>query len=121
MGNPHCIIFSDDVNGINLGEIGPAIETNEFFPRKTNVEFVQVINRKTLRMRVWERGAGITMACGTGACATLVAATLNDKTDKTALIKLDGGDLYIEWGSDNHIYMSGPAIEVFQGIYSAKE
>ncbi|MDD4600244.1 Diaminopimelate epimerase [bioreactor metagenome] len=117
MGNPHCIIFVDDINAVNLSETGPLIEKNPIFPRKTNVEFVQILNRETLMMRVWERGAGVTLACGTGACATLVAAALNNRTDKAATLKLDGGDLHIEWGSDNHIYMSGPATEVFQGCY----
>lgn len=117
MGNPHCITFVDDIDLVNLPLIGPMIETNSIFPKKTNVEFVQILDRKTVRMRVWERGAGITMACGTGACATLVASVLNNKTDRAATVKLDGGDLYIEWASDNHIYMSGPATEVFRGLY----
>ncbi|BBB93018.1 diaminopimelate epimerase [Methylomusa anaerophila] len=117
MGNPHCIIFVDDVESINLTVIGPLLETHSFFPRKTNVEFVQVIDRNTVRMRVWERGAGITQACGTGACATLVASVLNGHTERQAVIKLDGGDLYVEWGADNHLSMSGPAVEVFRGKF----
>ncbi|MPM41097.1 Diaminopimelate epimerase [bioreactor metagenome] len=117
MGNPHCITFVNDVDAINLSEVGPLIETNSIFPRKTNVEFVEVIDPKTLKMRVWERGAGITLACGTGACATLVAAAMNGKADKAATVKLDGGDLFIEWCNDNHVYMSGPAAEVFRGHY----
>ena len=87
------------------------------FPRKTNVEFVEVLNREEMRMRVWERGAGITLACGTGASAVLVASVLNGKTGRRAVIHLDGGDLHIEWGHDNHVYMSGPAVEVFRGTY----
>lgn len=117
MGNPHCVIFVDDLNSVDLPVIGPVIETNSIFPRKTNVEFVQVLNRAEMCMRVWERGAGITKACGTGASATLVAAVLNGKTDRQAIIHLDGGDLLVEWGEDNNIYMSGPAIEVFRGEY----
>lgn len=117
MGNPHCIIFVDDVTDVDLSAIGPRIETHSVFPKKTNVEFVQVIDKQTLRMRVWERGAGITMACGTGACGTLVAAVLNGKSDRSAVVKLDGGELFIEWGLDNHVYMSGPAVEVFRGEY----
>jgi len=117
MGNPHCIVFVDDLKKINVSAIGPLIETHSVFPRKINVEFVQVINKQKLRMRVWERGAGITMACGTGACATLVAAVLNGVADRQAIVELDGGELSIEWGLDNHIYMSGPATEVFRGEY----
>ena len=117
MGNPHCITFVDDIADANLAVIGPAIEKNPVFPRKINVEFVQVINKQKVRMRVWERGAGITMACGTGACATLVAAVLNGKTDRQAVVELDGGELFVEWGLDNHVYMSGPAVEVFRGEY----
>lgn len=117
MGNPHCIIFVDNVNQMDLPSIGPLIENHPLFPNKTNVEFVQVVNKQSVCMRVWERGAGITMACGTGACATLVAAVLNGKTDRQAIIHLDGGDLSIEWGADKHVYMTGPAIEVFRGAY----
>lgn len=117
MGNPHCVIFVEDLLDTKLAEIGPMIETHPVFPRKTNVEFVQVLSREKVRMRVWERGAGITMACGTGACATLVAGVLNDKIDRRAIVELDGGELLIEWGLDNHIYMSGPAVEVFRGEY----
>lgn len=117
MGNPHCILFVDNLLETKLSTIGPMIETHPAFPRKTNVEFVQVLNRGKVRMRVWERGAGITMACGTGACATLVAGVLNDKIDRQAIVELDGGELVIEWGLDNHIYMSGPAVEVFRGVY----
>ncbi|MBP1763811.1 MAG: Diaminopimelate epimerase [Firmicutes bacterium] len=117
MGNPHCVIFVDDMEKIDLAGIGPYIETHPFFPKKTNVEFVQVVSDKEVRMRVWERGAGITLACGTGASATIVACVLNGKTGRKATIHLDGGDLDVEWGADEHIYMSGPAVEVFQGEY----
>lgn len=118
MGNPHCVIFVDNINDIDLSSIGPQIEKHELFPRKTNVEFAQVKNEQHIRMRVWERGAGITMACGTGACATLVAAVLNNKADRKATIELDGGELIVEWNkADNHVYMSGPATEVFRGEY----
>lgn len=117
MGNPHCVIFVEDVMSIDLTSIGRLIETHSLFPKKTNVEFVQIIDQQTVRMRVWERGAGITMACGTGACATLVASVLNGKTAREATVQLDGGSLFIEWESNNHVYMSGPAIEVFRGTY----
>ncbi|MBP2627948.1 MAG: Diaminopimelate epimerase [Firmicutes bacterium] len=115
MGVPHCVIFVDDISAIDIAVVGPMIETHPLFPRKTNVEFVQVQSEGELRMRVWERGIGITMACGTGASATLVAAVLKGKASRQATIHLDGGDLTIEWGVDNHVYMSGPAVEVFHG------
>lgn len=116
MGNPHCIIFDENAENIDLKQWGPLIEENEMFPAKTNVEFVKVINKQELIMRVWERGAGITLACGTGACATLVAAVLNGYTDRTAKINLLGGSLFIEWDKDNkHVYMTGPAEKVFVG------
>ena len=117
MGNPHCIIFTDEVEELDLQALGRPIEIHPLFPRKTNVEFVKVIDRNTLRMRVWERGAGITLACGTGTCATVVAAVLNDKTEREVKVHLDGGDLFIEWRSDNHVYKTGPAVEVFRGEY----
>ncbi|MBO8136568.1 MAG: diaminopimelate epimerase [Desulfotomaculum sp.] len=117
MGNPHCIIFIPKVEEIVLEDIGPKIEKHPVFPQKTNVEFVQVLNRQEVRMRVWERGAGITMACGTGACATAVAGVLNGYTDRKVTVHLDGGPLIIEWDKDNRIYMTGPAAEVFSGEY----
>lgn len=115
MGNPHCIIFVDDINNIDIDKWGPLIETHPVFPKKTNVEFVQVIDSEQMIMRVWERGAGITLACGTGACATLVAGVLNKKTNEQALVKLLGGDLFIEWIDRKHIVMTGPAEFVFRG------
>ena len=117
MGNPHCLIFVEDIAKVNLALIGPKIETHTLFPKKTNVEFLQIIDRQTIRMRVWERGAGITKACGTGASAALVAAVLNGYTDRQATVQLDGGDLFIEWAENNHIYKSGPSVEVFRGDY----
>lgn len=117
MGNPHCVIFTEAVEELDLPTLGRPIEGHSWFPRKTNVEFVQVIDRQTLRMRVWERGAGVTLACGTGTCATVVAAVLNNKTDRTVKVRLDGGELRIEWRDDDHVYMTGPAVEVFRGEY----
>lgn len=116
MGNPHAVSYIDDVDGFDLYKYGPAMEVNELYPKKINAEFVQVIDRKTLKMRVWERGAGETLACGTGACAVLVASVINELSDRAATVKLLGGDLYIEWDEkDNHVYMTGPAVKVFEG------
>ncbi|MBQ7704980.1 MAG: diaminopimelate epimerase [Selenomonadaceae bacterium] len=117
MGNPHCVIFVDDLSKINLEKIGPKFENNKIFPRRTNTEFVEVLSRTELKMRVWERGSGITLACGTGTCATVVAANLNGLTEKSAVVHLDGGDLKIEWGADNRVYMTGAAEKVFDGIF----
>jgi len=116
MGNPHAITYVDDVDSFPLEVVGPKMETHPLFPRKINAEFVQVIDRNTLKMRVWERGAGETMACGTGASAVLVASVLNDVSERKATVKLLGGDLIIEWNeNDNHVYMTGPATTVFEG------
>ena len=117
MGNPHCVIFANDVDNFPVAKYGPAIENHQLFPKRTNVEFVEVINKKELNMRVWERGSGETLACGTGACAALVAANLNGLAGKKATVHLAGGDLKIEWSEkDNHLYMTGPAAEVFEGV-----
>lgn len=115
MGNPHCVIFVPDLEQVPVEEWGPLLETHRAFPRKTNVEFAQVINDEEILMRVWERGAGVTLACGTGACATLVAAVLNKLTKRKVTLKLTGGDLLIEWAANDHVYMTGPAVEVFKG------
>jgi diaminopimelate epimerase len=116
MGNPHCVIFVEDAAAFDLHRWGPLLETHPLFPRKTNVEFVTVRSRSHAVMRVWERGAGPTLACGTGACATLVASVLGGLTDRTATVSLAGGDLLVEWSEeDNHVYMTGPAAEVFSG------
>ena len=118
MGNPHCVIFmpSGSVDNMDIASIGPRIETDPMFPRKTNVEFVEVVNEKELKMRVWERGTGETLACGTGACATLVAAVLNGKSGRKADIHLRGGILTIEWDEKTgHVFMTGPAVTVFEG------
>jgi diaminopimelate epimerase len=116
MGNPHCVIFVDDAVRFDVNHWGPKLEVHPLFPRKTNVEFATVNSRGQVDMRVWERGAGPTLACGTGACATLVAAVLNGLTDRTAVISLAGGDLLIEWDeASDRIYMTGPAEKVFEG------
>jgi diaminopimelate epimerase len=118
MGNPHCITFVDDVQAIDLEKIGPQFEHNAAFPQRTNTEFIEVVRPDYLKMRVWERGAGITLACGTGACASLVAAVLNGKSDRACTIELPGGPLLIEWAADNHIFMTGPAERAFTGSVS---
>ncbi|MFC0216057.1 diaminopimelate epimerase [Paenibacillus chartarius] len=116
MGNPHCVIFVDDAAEFDLHTWGPKLETHPYFPRRANVEFVTVRSRSHAEMRVWERGAGPTLACGTGACATLVAAVLAGQTERTATVSLKGGDLLIEWNErNNRIYMTGPAEIVFTG------
>lgn len=119
MGNPHAIVFVDDAVSFDLHAWGPKLEVHPFFPRKTNVEFVTVNHRQHIDMRVWERGAGPTLACGTGACASLVACVLEDKTERSATVSLKGGDLFIEWDeSTNRVFMTGPATEVFKGQWS---
>ncbi len=117
MGNPHCVLFFETLSGLSIEKLGPVIERHDVFPKKTNVEFVEVRDRSHLRMRVWERGAAVTLACGTGACATLTAAVLNDLAERKAEIELDGGRLVVEWRDDDHLYMTGPAEYVFSGKY----
>lgn len=116
MGNPHAVVFMDDVEHLAIEEIGPDFENHERFPRRTNTEFVKVIDRKTVQMRVWERGTGETLACGTGACAVAVACVLNGLTEETVTVKLLGGELIITWDREaNLVYMTGPAVTVFEG------
>ena len=120
MGNPHFVIFVSDVQALDLAAVGPQLETHEDFPQKTNVEFVQQKDAHTLRMRVWERGAGITKACGTGSCAALAAAVLTGRTGRQASVILDGGVLHIDWRENGHLFMTGPAQKVFTGEYVEK-
>jgi len=116
MGNPHCVTFVDDITKAELEKWGPLMERSSYFPKKTNVEFVQPLSRQEVIMRVWERGASITMACGTGACATAVACVLNGLTERQVTIHLDGGDLQIHWEeASNHVFMTGAAETVFTG------
>ena len=115
MGNPHCVIFVDDVENFPVATYGPMIENNLCFPRRTNVEFVQIISRCEVRQRTWERGAGETLACGTGSSAVTAACVLNGLTERRILNHLSGGDLEMEWAEDGAIYMTGPAVEVFSG------
>ncbi len=117
MGNPHCVLFlEEDVRTLDLSAIGPHFENHPRFPKRINTEFVNVIDEHTLRMRVWERGSGETLACGTGSCASAVAAMLNGKCDREVTVLLTGGKLNIAWeGSDAPVYMTGPAVKVFEG------
>jgi len=117
MGNPHAVALVENLASINLGEIGPKIENHPHFPNRTNVEFVKVIGSKEIEVVVWERGAGVTLACGTGACAAVAAANLSGKTERQVLVHLPGGNLDIEWAEDNHLLMRGPAEKVFEGEY----
>lgn len=119
MGNPHCITFVEDVSAIDLETVGPQFEHHQAFPQRTNTEFIQVIRSDYLKMRVWERGAGVTLACGTGACAAVVAGVLTGKCDRTTAVELPGGVLEIEWAEvSGRIYMTGPAQQVFTGLIS---
>jgi diaminopimelate epimerase len=115
MGNPHCVVFVDDVTGLPLAELGPRFEHHPFFPKRVNTEFVRVLGRDRLEMRVWERGAGETMACGTGACAAAVAAARTGRAERHAVVVLPGGELEIDWRPDDRVLMTGPAVEVFEG------
>lgn len=116
MGNPHAITIVNDVKNFNIEKYGPVLEIDEHFPRRTNVEFIEIIDKQNIKMRVWERGAGETLACGTGACAVAVACNLNGYTNRDVNIELLGGTLQIEWNKqDNHVYMTGPATTVFEG------
>lgn len=116
MGNPHAITFVHDTDSLKIEKIGPGFEKNEIFPDRVNTEFIQIIDRKTIKMRVWERGSGETLACGTGACASVVACVLNNLTDNKVTVKLLGGDLEIEYDTnENTVYMTGPARIAFTG------
>ena len=118
MGNPHAVFFCENVESIKLEKIGPAIENHTLFPKRTNVHFFQTDNPKEFTMRTWERGSGITMACGTGACAVCVAGALTNRTERICTSHLPGGDLDLNWcDEDNCVYMTGPAVEVFEGIW----
>lgn len=118
MGNPHCIVFVEDMGNVILEEWGPAICSHTLFPKQTNVEFIQVLDNNNVKMRVWERGAGETLACGTGACAAAVAGVLNNKTDRRVSVHLAVGKLEIEWDEvSGRVFMTGPATRVFEGTY----
>lgn len=122
MGNPHAVIYVDDVKGLDLEKIGPKFESHERFPKRINTEFVHCIDRQTVEMRVWERGSGETLACGTGACAVAVSSILNNLTDTQVTVKLLGGDLQIEWDREkDRVFMTGPATVVFDGVIDITE
>ncbi|GFN24035.1 diaminopimelate epimerase [Thermanaeromonas sp. C210] len=117
MGNPHCVLFVPDVDTAPVSTWGPFLENHPLFPQRTNVEFIEILNPAEVKMRVWERGAGETMACGTGACAAVVAAALTGRTGRHVTVHLAAGDLAIEWAPDNRVFMTGPAVRVFDGVY----
>ena len=119
-GNPHGVVIMDSVSDLDIDSIGPEIQNNELFPRKANIEFVRIINRNEIEMRVYERGSGETMACGTGACASVVATSRLGLTDRRATVHLKGGDLQIHWAENNHVYMTGEASTVFEGEYERR-
>ena len=117
MGNPHAVTIIDNIDNFEIEKYGPILEHDEHFPKRANIEFIELIDKNKIKMRVWERGAGETLACGTGACASVVACNLNDYINKKCTVTLLGGNLFIEWNEkDNHIYMTGPATTVFEGI-----
>ncbi len=121
MGNPHIVLFVEDIAQVNLEDIGPKLENHPLFPQRINVEFAQILPDNQIRMRVWERGSGITQACGTGACATAVAAAVSHRAGRKTDIVMDGGTLTIEWNEQNgHVYMTGPATNVFEGVIHLK-
>lgn len=116
MGNPHAVVFMNDVEHLDINNIGPDFENHECFPNRTNTEFVEVVDRNHIFMRVYERGTGETLACGTGCCASVVACILNEKTDRDVFVKVLGGEIEVEWNEkDNQVYMTGPAVTVFEG------
>jgi diaminopimelate epimerase len=118
MGNPHAVVFVDDAEGYFLERVGPEVERHPFFPRRVNVEFVQVLGPGEVRMRVWERGAGVTLACGTGACAAVVASHWTGRTGRDVKVVLDGGTLRIRWDeASGRVFMTGPATTVFEGEF----
>ena len=115
MGNPHAVTFVNDIENFKVAEYGPILENADIFPEKANIEFVEVVDKNNIKMRVWERGSGETLACGTGACSSVVASSLNGYTDRKVNVQLLGGNLEIEWKPNNHVHMTGPAVTVFKG------
>ncbi len=115
MENPHAVTFVNDIKNFKVAEYGPILENADIFPEKANIEFVEVVDKNNIKMRVWERGSGETLACGTGACSSVVASSLNGYTDRKVNVQLLGGNLEIEWKPNNHVHMTGPAVTVFKG------
>lgn len=115
MGNPHAVTFVNDIKNFKVAEYGPILENADIFPEKANIEFVEVVDKNNIKMRVWERGSGETLACGTGACSSVVASSINGYTDRKVNVQLLGGNLEIEWKPNNHVHMTGPAVTVFKG------
>ena len=115
MGNPHAVTFVDDVESFKVAEYGPILENADIFPEKANIEFVEVVDKNNIKIRAWERGSGETLACGTGACSSVIASILNGYTDQKVNVQLLGGNLEVEWKPNNHVYMTGPAVTVFKG------
>lgn len=115
MGNPHAVTFVNNIKNFKVAEYGPILENADIFPEKANIEFVEVVDKNNIKMRVWERGSGETLACGTGACSSVVASSLNGYTDRKVNVQLLGGSLEIEWKPNNHVHMTGPAVTVFKG------
>ena len=115
MGNPHAVTFVNDIKNFKVAEYGPILENADIFPEKANIEFVEVVDKNNIKMRVWERGSGENLACGTGACSSVVASSLNGYTDRKVNVQLLGGNLEIEWKPNNHVHMTGPAVTVFKG------
>lgn len=115
MGNPHAVTFVNDIKNFKVAEYGPILKNADIFPEKANIEFVEVVDKNNIKMRVWERGSGETLACGTGACSSVVASSLNGYTDRKVNVQLLGGNLKIEWKPNNHVHMTGPAVTVFKG------
>lgn len=115
MGNPHAVTFVNDIKNFKVAEYGPILENADIFPEKANIEFVEVVDKNNIKMRVWERGSGETLACGTGACSSVVASSLNGYTDRKVNVQLLGGNLEIDWKPNNHVHMTGPAVTVFKG------
>ena len=115
MGNPHAVTFVNNIKNFKVAEYGPILENADIFPEKANIEFVEVVDKNNIKMRVWERGSGETLACGTGACSSVVASSLNGYTERKVNVQLLGGNLEIEWKPNNHVHMTGPAVTVFKG------